>query len=405
MTVFSPESLPVLKGVLLLTQLIQFPMIGVLVGGSTLAVFADLLGRRRSVLAADLIRHAGPRNGAFVLLPLVVAAGALCLLLGYGPPLKEAAFWIALMVPLFCGLLLLSLYRRCFESGEQRHSLEPALGLAGIPLVLLSFFLLCSMEGLLIMPEKWPFLKPGLMYLSWSGTARFIEFTLLSLSATGAVVLLLGCRPERQAESFEGIRKGGASMTLFFLLPLPPVMLFGLYNLPGIALSASVYALSAVSLMTSAGTALLLVESFRTDRWRPRAVFVLIMALFLLWILGAHFERENAITELTVTGPIEAPRKVPAVERVPAADEKEKQGQEIFERICSRCHRFDQKLVGPPLNSVLPAYRGDVEALKAFIRQPVKKNPDYPAMPQLGLQEEEIESVARYLLAKVEGTP
>ncbi|MBK5094339.1 MAG: hypothetical protein JJE32_01535, partial [Deltaproteobacteria bacterium] len=65
------------------------------------------------------------------------------------------------------------------------------------------------------------------------------------------------------------------------------------------------------------------------------------------------------------------------------------------------------RVVGPPLNEVVPKYAGDVEKLKGFIRNPVKVNPDLPSMPNLGLPEEEIDAVARYLIGRVKpgGSP
>ena len=52
-------------------------------------------------------------------------------------------------------------------------------------------------------------------------------------------------------------------------------------------------------------------------------------------------------------------------------------------------------------------YASDVEKLKGFIRNPVKVNPDLPSMPNLGLPEEEIDAVARYLIGRVKpgGSP
>jgi mono/diheme cytochrome c family protein len=82
---------------------------------------------------------------------------------------------------------------------------------------------------------------------------------------------------------------------------------------------------------------------------------------------------------------------LPAVER----------GKAVFETVCAGCHRFETRLVGPPFHEVVPKYGGNVEQLKGFIRNPVKVNPGYPAMPMLGLKEEEIDAVAHYLLTKV----
>ena len=73
-------------------------------------------------------------------------------------------------------------------------------------------------------------------------------------------------------------------------------------------------------------------------------------------------------------------------------------GEKIFTTKCSACHSFDKKVVGPAYNDVIPKYANDSDALKAFIRNPVKKNPDFPAMPGQGLTELEVQSVAQYLL-------
>jgi len=52
----------------------------------------------------------------------------------------------------------------------------------------------------------------------------------------------------------------------------------------------------------------------------------------------------------------------------------------------------------------VPKYKGDVEKLKKFIRNPVKVNPALPAMPKPALKEDEIDAVARYLLTKIKGS-
>jgi cytochrome c len=75
-----------------------------------------------------------------------------------------------------------------------------------------------------------------------------------------------------------------------------------------------------------------------------------------------------------------------------------KLGEEIYNKQCSACHRFDQRLVGPPYDVVLPKYENNREELIKFIRNPYKIEPDYPPMPKLGLSEKEILSVVEYLL-------
>jgi cytochrome c len=78
-------------------------------------------------------------------------------------------------------------------------------------------------------------------------------------------------------------------------------------------------------------------------------------------------------------------------------------GKEVFETVCMTCHRMDERLVGPPLRIVLPKYEGKMEELVAFIRNPVKVNPEYPPMPNPGLPLADIRAVAAYLLQPTNG--
>jgi cytochrome c len=73
-------------------------------------------------------------------------------------------------------------------------------------------------------------------------------------------------------------------------------------------------------------------------------------------------------------------------------------GVDIYNGRCIACHNFDQKIVGPPYNDVLPKYVDKKDELVKYILNPVKINPEYPAMPNQGLKPNEAEAVAEYLL-------
>ena len=66
-----------------------------------------------------------------------------------------------------------------------------------------------------------------------------------------------------------------------------------------------------------------------------------------------------------------------------------------------QCHRFEEKLVGPPLAQVLPNYK--LETLKAFIADPNKTLAGYPPMPNPGLTQAQIAAVAEYELSHYKG--
>jgi len=73
-------------------------------------------------------------------------------------------------------------------------------------------------------------------------------------------------------------------------------------------------------------------------------------------------------------------------------------GEDIYNGKCIACHRFNEKLVGPAYNEVLPKYENKRDALVGFILNPQKINPEYPAMPNQGLKPKEAEAIADYIV-------
>lgn len=72
-------------------------------------------------------------------------------------------------------------------------------------------------------------------------------------------------------------------------------------------------------------------------------------------------------------------------------------GKEIYTSKCMACHRFDQKLVGPPHKQILLKYASNKEAMIQFILNPVKVDPAYPNMPQQGLTPSEAKAVVEFM--------
>jgi hypothetical protein len=349
MLTVSPENLPLLKFALLLTLFVHFSLLGVLFGATSAAVVLDTFGRldRRGhwrVLAVDLVARAVPGRGTVLLLTLTAALILFVAQLAYPPLALADAYWLLTLAPLFVGLAALAGYRRWLPRTESRLVLVSGLGAAGVQLVMdASNIVLCG-GGLMMMSEKWPFLAadPRLL-LSWVGAARFLEFTCLSLAATGALILLLGRPPavgdEKAAESSRFRRRLGAAVALVFLLGWPVVLLLGLYNLPTIALSWAVFAASAAALALACGLALKLLGVLERPEVRSgRPIFFLLLLLFALWLLGDGLARENALDAESLSGlaAVVSSAAVPEMEApVPTAGEPEAavDGKAVFERL------------------------------------------------------------------------
>ncbi|MEZ4484130.1 MAG: cytochrome c [Syntrophotaleaceae bacterium] len=198
------------------------------------------------------------------------------------------------------------------------------------------------------------------------------------------------------------------------LWPLSQVL--ELLLVPELARSGGVYLAAALALLAAMGLALMLLEALRRKQVLPLArPLAAIIVLALFWVLGAQAARENSLTGLALAGlklpPLAGQQGVapaspssprPAAEAQPPMDIDSAQ---LFKQKCGVCHRFDQRLVGPPLDTVLGKYRPDRGALAGFLRNPQKIDPAYPPMPNLNLTEQEAAALADYLLDREAAQP
>jgi cytochrome c len=78
-------------------------------------------------------------------------------------------------------------------------------------------------------------------------------------------------------------------------------------------------------------------------------------------------------------------------------------GGDIYKVKCMACHRFEEKLVGPPHKVALKKYINKREELIRFLLNPVKVDPAYPPMPNQALKPKEAEAVADYMFKEYGG--
>jgi cytochrome c551/c552 len=176
-----------------------------------------------------------------------------------------------------------------------------------------------------------------------------------------------------------------------------------------VALSGAMFWMGAVALGV---VFIIFVYAYRAvlspiPRFGVRA-FVLFLVVFALMIASDQLALVNATRE-HVAGLVseaeerEAEASIEHEGKMAAAIVADPvRGQEVFKTVCMTCHRMNERLVGPPLQSVLPKYAGKIDDLVAFVQKPSKKNPDYPPMPAPGLPLADIKSVATYLLGQIE---
>jgi parallel beta-helix repeat protein len=88
----------------------------------------------------------------------------------------------------------------------------------------------------------------------------------------------------------------------------------------------------------------------------------------------------------------------PVAPREIAAEDK---GKIAYLGICTGCHTYTGRMIGPPVQIIQALYMDNPQGLADYIAAPVKKRDDYPEMPpQNYLDEETRLAVAKYMLSR-----
>jgi len=403
--------------------LVYLPFLGTVIAGSSASLVLNFFGRehrdnRTLRLSREWIGIATVNRKVLFLLgllPYPAVASLYRRILGDQDPLPAIA-WLVPFAIFLSGFVLLSVYR---SDSSRTTSLPPAsvlAGTGGLLAVISASFLLFLLLGTLVNPAKLPLIRSNLVFiLSWNSLAAFLLFLALSFGLSGGIALLCLGRPKVGKEGPDPdyetyARTAGTSLALTGALALPALVVLYLITLPASGLSTEVFAMALTVPILALVVFVLLYLLPGKEGGRPgvreSALFVL---MFLAVLLCNQAVVANASQGLSAPpGPLaaEAVSKGKKAASIPAGGDAAtlEKGKKVFDTVCSVCHRFDAKVVGPPLNEVVPKYKGNLEKLKKFIRNPVKVNPALPAMPKPAIKEDEIDAVARYLLTKVKGS-
>lgn len=78
----------------------------------------------------------------------------------------------------------------------------------------------------------------------------------------------------------------------------------------------------------------------------------------------------------------------------------EQKGRITYLAVCSGCHTYQARLIGPPVIVIKALYMNRPEEMAKWIAAPTKKRPDYPEMPPQDYLPPEVRlEVARYILS------
>lgn len=410
----SGQHLKLLEFLAIVIYTVHLPYVALVIGSSGVAMwltFSDheIPSPRFARLAEDLLRtFLGNKLHMLVLGVLPLFALPFLYAQWFDAVPFAPIGYLVLPIPgILIGFALLWLYRSTFAGRKNEFHKHMGLGTLALLTLMGSYFVLLSAVVRLQDPEKWYRLTNlVILLLNWNVIYKFLFFVHAAFAFTGVGMLFFlfrwSDRPTTGDPEYAAfVRKFGAGLALAFSFALPVFNLLYVFTSPDVIFDSTVYGIAAATVFVCMLVAYMMLASLRSAA--PRYTAAAFSMLIVVFVLSSTYDvraMANANREHAVLLEQEAAKK--RMEHEAEIDAKIAEqsgssvGEETFNRVCTQCHRFDQKLVGPALATVLGKY--NLESLKAFIANPTKVDPAYPPMPNPGLTAAQIAAVAAYEL-------
>jgi len=429
----SSEHIMLLHYMLMLVFFLFIPFISIVFGGVALSVYFRIKGAKQkntlfTRFANDLVETLTINKSTGIILGIVPVLTALLIYsqllhsTGAGTVILLAIVFILNTV----SLILIYTYRYSskmnsvfseIKNYEQKDEIQQTLNkylkgtdvlihksaVAGIVILLVSLWLFTGSLIIAVNVDTWnDSLKLVMALFSWKVLAAFLQMLAAAFALTGGAILFAffyweGGKASLD-EEYRNLVKVTAIKIAFAGAILQPVLLVvNLLGVPAASLSASMFGLSALSLILLFLAYNFLYAMLRdsTIKYSGHVFFALLFALLAVIVkdqlaMGNSTKVQTAILSANYDTYLAALKGTGKTVEI--------SGEEVYQVRCSSCHKFDVKLVGPPYKQTMPKYEGKVNDLVAFILNPKKVNPDYPPMPNPGLKPNEAKAVAEYIL-------
>lgn len=284
------------------------------------------------------------------------------------------------------------------------NSLARKSGIIGFALLVVGSWYYISAISHGVFSEYWQRGNQLSILFSTQSVLGFIQFLIAAFAVTGGVILFEffyweGGKEGKSDEYKNLVTKVFLTITSVSLILLPVVLFINFFLLPKASLSGSVfiYSVIAIGLIFLAYHFLYAISQTSQMKMSGQLFFVIIFAVLAI-IIRDQMAMSNSSKYHSAVLAEEYNKYISELKGESTAGLKVRSGEEIYTVICSACHKFDEKLVGPPYNKVLVKYEGKMDQLVAFILNPVKVDPAYPPMPNQGLRRDEAKNVAEYLM-------
>jgi cytochrome c len=417
-----PEWLLVI--ILVFSFLLHILFINIMIGSSVLTFWYELRGRKNKDydrLAREIAATITVNKSlaiVFGVAPLL-SINVLYTIYFYSANALTGNIWISIVPWVAVSFLLFYLHKYSWDRLADNKPLHLSiLGMGIISFLFIPFIFLTNIN-LMLFPEKWGEIKGFFEAMTLPNVfPRYFHFITASMAVTGLFLTWWFGRKDFGAEkvftdlSAKSIKKQMLNLTLvatgmqfifgpLLFLTLPP---------QGVTWTLFWVIMGGVSIAV-----LVLVQLWKLLNEESIEIgkrYYLVTGLFVVLVAfmgtGRHVYRESALKTHKTMMAERSKAHWDAVRRAhenlllpPAETSKElmSAGLNLFQTNCVICHAAKTRLVGPALAEVMPLYKENKEGLKKWIKEPGRKQLDYPAMTGFPhLTEQQLNDVSEYLL-------
>ena len=434
----SSHHIELLNFFLIVSLLVFIPFISLILGASTLSYWFNLIGRKKRNpvyirFAKDVLdkltvnRRVGLGLG---ILPAVSVTFVYSQLLYKTACIAPGTLFFACIL-LSMGFALLYRFKTTFQVNNVIESLQSEIQSHELPkdvrdykkvldesnntsgryafiLIFFGVFFFISGMTLAYLPEEWS-TTTNIMkfFVHGESTLNFFYFIALSATITGISILFFFFRWQggisKMDEPYKKfVTKFAVLLSFFSAISLIIFIFFRFLMFPQAALSFDVFMYTGLSIgcLVLVGNFLYAIIRNAELKYASAAFITMFVVISFITIndeLVLGNALEDHLVKITAEADAEDQKKLAAV--VTTSDVN---AEEIYNTKCIACHKFDQKVVGPPYNETVPKYDGNAQKLAEFIFSPTKVDAGYPPMPNQGLTKKEATAMAQYLIQQLQ---
>lgn len=414
----------VLVVVLVFSFLLHILFINLMIGSSILTFWYEIKGKKNNDfdrLAREIAATITVNKSLAVVFGVapLLSINVLYTLYFYSANALTGNIWISIVPWVAVSFLLFYLHKYSWDRLSDNKPLHLSILGVGILSFLFIPFIFLTNINLMLFPEKWGEINGFFDAMTLPNVfPRYFHFITASMAITGFFLAWWFGRNQFKTEGvFNSLSKKWIRKQMLNLALIATGMqfIFGpllFLTLPSQGITWTLFWVIMGGVTIAVIVMVQLWKLLNDESHLLGRRFLTVAVLFLLLVAfmgtGRHVYRESTLSthkemmaERTAAH-WEAVRLAHENLLLPQVEGEETivlPGQNLFQTSCAVCHAANTRLVGPAMAELAPIYKGNLEGLKKWIKEPGRKRLDYPAMAGFPhLSDQQLTEVSEYML-------